>query len=595
MDKDAQNKRRIWPVLKRWFPKLAFGLSIISLLTLVYDEGFDQTDNIQHLLDGIYIFTLLMGALYIIGRYFSSLRPKKWSVWIADLIFLVFLFSVISHHSLLEGRFPAFELFTHDLWVHFGLFAVFFRELSAVNINFKRKQLNPAQVFVGSFLILIIIGTFLLLLPNATNGNLDFLDAMFTSTSAVCVTGLIVVDTGAFFTPFGQIIILMLIQIGGIGIMTFTSYFSYFFRGSASFESHLMLMDMTNSEKLSEVYGLLSKIIALTAIIEVIGAGLIFSSIDSSVIEKPSERLFFAVFHSISGFCNAGFSTLPDSLYEWGFRFNYPFQLIIALLFIIGGLGFPIIFNFFRFLKHWVYKLIPILRRNREHIYLPAIINISSRIALATTFILIIVGTVGFLIFENNNTLLEHDGIGKYVVAFFGGVTPRTAGFNAVDMTVLGFPTIMLIFLLMWIGASPGSTGGGIKTSTIAIATLNFISLARDKDRVEVFKRQVSNTSLRRAFAIISLSMIVIGLAIFSLSIFERDKKLVDIAFECISAYSTVGLSLGITSSLSAPSKMIIIITMFIGRVSMLSILSAILRRVNHLKYRYPTEDILIN
>lgn len=594
MSKGALN-RSVWPRLKKAAPKLAFGLSILSLLVLVYDEGFDQSGQLQELIDGLYIASISIGALFIVGRYFIRSRPKKWKIWLVDILLLSFLVSVLNYHSILEGLLPAFEIFKHTIWIHFSLFVIFFRELSAVDIKLKKQYLNPAQLFIASFLIIITIGTFLLLLPNASNGGLSFLDALFTSTSAVCVTGLVVVDTGSYFTTIGQTIILMLIQIGGIGIMTFTSYFSYFFRGGSSFESQLMMKDLTNSEKLGEVYSILSRIIILTLVIELIGALVIYSTIDIDVIKDPTERIFFAVFHSISGFCNAGFSTLSNSLFESGFRFNYPFQLIVAFLFVIGGMGFPIIFNFARFLKRWFYKLLPIFRKSREPIYLPAIINISSRIAIATTIVLLLVGTTLFFILEKENTLAEHEGFGKLVVAFFGGATPRTAGFNSVDMAALSFPTIMITFLLMWIGASPGSTGGGIKTSTFAVAILNFLSIARGKDRIEVFKREVSDMSIRRAFAMIALSLVVIGLAVFCVSIFDNHMRLIDIAFECVSAFSTVGLSLGITASLSAPSKMIIIITMFIGRVSMLAILSALLGKVHSLKYRYPGEDILIN
>lgn len=226
---------------------------------------------------------------------------------------------------------------------------------------------------------------------------------------------------------------------------------------------------------------------------------------------------------------------------------------------------------------------------------MPWVLNLNSRIVLITTFILLLSGTGLFYIFEYNNTLSEHSEFGKIVTAFFSAATPRTAGFNAVDTSALHFSTLMLIFLLMWIGASPASTGGGIKTSTFALATLNFLSLAKGKDRIEIYKREVSNISIRRAFAIISLSLVVIGLAIFLIAFLEQDKNIIAITFEAFSAYSTVGLSMGITACLSSSSKLILIATMFIGRVSMLTLLIAILRNIKHLNYRYPSEEILIN
>ena len=208
---------------------------------------------------------------------------------------------------------------------------------------------------------------------------------------------------------------------------------------------------------------------------------------------------------------------------------------------------------------------------------------------------LTIVGTIMFYIIEYHNTLQEHHGIGKFITALFGATTPRTAGFNTIDMSALHFSTVMMIFLLMWVGASPASTGGGIKTNTFAIAILNFLSLAKGKAKIEVYRREIADISVRRAFAVISLSLLVIGLAIMLISIFDSEKSLLDIAFECFSAYSTVGLSLGITASLSGFSKLVLIVVMFVGRVSMLSILIAVVRKVKEQNYRYPKEEISIN
>lgn len=593
LKKTRQHISSLW----EWLPKAPFFLSVFGLIALVYDKGFNQEPTVQRIIEVFYMLTLSATVISIISRYFFPPRPRRWAVWFLDALFSLFLISVVIHQSSwtkeFQETYPSLAFLKYHRWLYPALFFSFVRELSALNINFRRQTLNPAQLFIASFIIIIILGTLMLLLPNATYESISLIDALFTSTSAVCVTGLIVVDTGSYFTQFGQYIILGLIQIGGIGIMTFTSYFSYFFRGGASFENHLVMMDMTNAEKLGEVYSALKKIILLTFVIELIGASLVFIAMPE--MKDLSGKIFFSVFHSISSFCNAGFSTLGDSLYDSNFRFNYPFQLIIAGLFIFGGLGFPIIFNFSNYIKEVFISRLPFMKLEKRRIYLPSIISLSSRIIVTTTLILVAVGTFAFFILEYNNTLAEHKGFGKLVVAFFGGVTPRTAGFNSVDMAALQFPTIMIIFLLMWVGASPGSTGGGIKTSTFAIATLNFLSIARGKDRVEAYGREISNLSIKRAFAMISLSLAVIGFAIFSISIFDRDKHLMDIGFECFSAYSTVGLSLGITADLSTQSKLVIICTMFIGRVSMLTILSALLKKVNFLSYRYPSEDILIN
>ncbi|MFN8254689.1 MAG: potassium transporter TrkG [Bacteroidales bacterium] len=478
---------------------------------------------------------------------------------------------------------------------YLSIILIFIREFSSLKTEFKKTAINPAQIFIGSFALIIISGTLLLMLPNATHNGISFIDALFTCTSAVCVTGLAVVDTGTYFTPFGQTLLVFLIQVGGLGILTFTSYFSYYFKGESTYENQLILKDITNTDKFTQIFTTLKRIILVTVAIEIIGALIIFWSIDDSVIPAKSERWFFAIFHSVSAFCNAGFSTLKNNLYEISVRFNYLLHLTVAFLIVIGGIGFPIVFNFLKYLKHiLVNRFIPfILKQEARH--KPWVININTRIVVITTAILLIGGTGLFYIFEYSNTLAEHSGFGKVVTAFFSSVTPRTAGFNTVELPSLHIHSILLIFFLMWVGASPASTGGGVKTSTLAISVLNFLSIARGKNRIEIFRREISGESVKRSYAIISLSFLVLGLSIILVSYFDSHLNIRDIAFECFSALGTVGLSLGITSQLSTTSKFIIVFTMFVGRVGMLTVFVALIRKIKHLKYRYPTEEILIN
>jgi Trk-type K+ transport system membrane component len=259
----------------------------------------------------------------------------------------------------------------------------------------------------------------------------------------------------------------------------------------------------------------------------------------------------------------------------------------------LGGLGFPIVSNIIKYLKYRLRKFFSFGKNSVG--YRPWVLNLNSRITLITTLSIAAIAVLLFYALEFNNTLSEHSGIGKVVTALFGATTPRTAGFNTIDTASMLFPTTMMVFLLMWIGASPASTGGGIKTSTFAIATLNILSLAKGKTRIEVFRREIADISVRRAFAIISLSLIVIGFGIMLISLFDSEKDLMDIAFECFSAYSTVGLSLGITADLSNASKLVIIAVMFVGRVSMLTIIIAVFKKIKHKNYRYPTEEIMIN
>jgi potassium uptake TrkH family protein len=581
---------------ERRLSKIAAILSICGIFLLIFDLGFTHIESERNFLKNLYYGIISLGFLIVLVRSFLPRQetPKKVRLfdWLLTISFGTLLLLRIDFIIVNLGF---LKFFNQMGWVYLGLFLFFIREISSFKVNFKKDYLNPAQLFVASFLLIIFLGTFFLLLPKATHSGIGLIDALFTATSAVCVTGLIVVDTGSYFTTFGQSVIMVLIQLGGLGIMTFASYFSYFFRGNTSYANQLMLKDISNSEKIGEVFMVLKKILLLTFSIEAAGALFIYFNLDSAIISSVSDRIFFSVFHSISGFCNAGFSTLENSLYEPGFRFNYPLHLIIAGLFILGGIGFPILLNLYKYVRYYTLRKLQKIKDPHKAIYMPWVLNLNSRIVLITTLILLLTGTGLFYIFEYNNTLSEHSEFGKIVTAFFGAATPRTAGFNSIDTSALHFSTLMLVFLLMWIGASPASTGGGIKTSTFALATLNFLSLAKGKDRIEVYKREVSNISIRRAFGIISLSLIVIGLAIFLMAFLEQDKNIITITFEAFSAYSTVGLSMGITSGLSSSSKLIIIATMFVGRVSMLTLLIAILRNIKHPNYRYPSEEILIN
>jgi Trk-type K+ transport system membrane component len=581
----------IWNVKPLY--RLARWLSVAALIALIFDFGFAQNNKAQHLLDGFYFVVLGVGIIATFARYFENVALLKRKVFVFDLLSISFTLWVYYMFLFVGTPFKTDLLLENPIWVRLAVIFTFVREVSEVRFSYKRVFFNPAQLFVTSFLAIILLGAGLLMLPNSTHQGLSFINALFTSASAVCVTGLVVVDTGSYFTQFGQVIIMLLIQIGGLGILTFASYFSYFFKGGATYEDQLAISDITSNKTLGDVFSTLKYIILITLRIELFSGILIYSSLQPGNFSSQFELIFFSAFHAVSAFCNAGFSNLPNSLYQEGFRFNYPLQLIVILTFVLGGLGFPIVSNIINYLKYRLRKLFA-PKRNKIG-YRPWVLNLNSRITLITTLSISAVAFVAFFLLEFNNTLAEHGGFGKVVTALFGATTPRTAGFNSIDTAAMLFPTTMMVFLLMWIGASPSSTGGGIKTSTFAIATLNILSLAKGKTRIEIFRREIADISVRRAFATISLSLVVIGMGIMLISYFDQEKDLLDIGFECFSAYSTVGLSLGITASLTNMSKLVLIVVMFVGRVSMLTIIIAVFKKIKHKNYRYPTEDITIN
>ena len=450
---------------------------------------------------------------------------------------------------------------------------------------------NPAIVFVGSFFAIIFLGSFLLMLPNATSHGISFTDALFTSTSAVCVTGLIVLDTAKDFTTIGQTIIICLIQIGGLGILTFTSFFAFFFRGSSSFKEGLNVQNFIAQDSLKDVLKVALNVVIFTLSVELLGAFFIyFSIIDNELIK---DKFFFSIFHSISAFCNAGFSTMSSGLAEFHLKFNYYMQWIIIVLVVFGGLGYNIIFNFYQYIRTYVVEFFDAKKIHKQ----VSIMTLNSKIVLYTTAILLIGGFVFLYISEYQNMLLEHQTIiGKVTTSTFNAVTPRTAGFNTMNFADYTVPSLLFIIFLMWIGASPASTGGGIKTSTFALATLNIFAIAQGKSRIQMMGRRISSESTARAFAILCISLIFIGFSILSLLIFEPPgTDLLTIVFESFSAYSTVGLSIGNTAGWSEPSKYTLIITMFIGRIGMLNLMIGLMRQMNHQFYEYPKENILIN
>ncbi len=562
---------------------------IVSLIVLIIDYGFALPKWLEYILLCFYTISILAAIFFtILKNIFEKNRPH-FRMILFDILSIGFIF-----FCFYKQFFDNNSIFIISDWMRWAMILKLIRGATLPKINYKRSVLNPAQLFIVSFVAIILIGTFLLLLPNSTYNGISIIDALFTATSAVCVTGLVVVDTYSYFTQFGHSIIMILMQAGGLGILTFASYFSYFFKGGATFENQIALSDISSSNKLGQVFTTLRRIIIITVIVETIGALLIYLNTSKDLIPYFWDRVYFSFFHSISSFCNAGFSTLSGGMMKEGVLFNYPLQLVIIALFVFGGLGFPIVINVLRYIKHFIVRYILFFISGKDN-YKPWILTLSNKINLITTFSLIAIGTVVIFTKEYNNVLVHHDGLGKFITALFTATTPRSAGLNTIDFNHLQYSSIILIMLLMWIGASPASTGGGIKTSTFAIATLNFISLARGKSKIEIFRREIADISVRRAFATMSLSFIAIGVGVGVVVHFDGHLSLMDVVFECISAYCTVGLSLGITPELSDMSKVAVAVLMFTGRVTMLSILIAIFKKVRMLHYRYPTEEILIN
>lgn len=566
---------------------------LFGFLLVIYQIGFPKEPYVVNWVNSLLrqIPRLLM--ILFLSKWFIKFFIKRGKLildrkYITDLIIfvLLFLFNVLKNLN---------DVFKSE-WFLYILISVFFViRFMAVSAQVKNTLLNPSLLFSISFIMLILGGTAMLLIPGATNGNLTFIDSLFTATSAVCVTGLSTVDVPSKFTDLGKDILIVLIQIGGLGLMTFTNFFAILFRGGMSLRNHLILSNLIETDKPNTLFSILKKILFYTVFIEVMGAVLIYLFTHTTYTTNAYDGWMFSFFHSISAFCNAGFSTVPDGLFNFKLRYNYSFQLVICFLIIFGGIGFPVVIDVYHSFKNFLNSALRTLFFGDRFGFQARNLTVHSQLVLSSTLILLVAGTLVYYGLEQDNVLREHPTTyGKLVQSFFGSVTPRTAGFNTVDISKLTQGTVLVYLLLMWIGAAPSSTGGGIKVTTFVMAISNVVALARGKDRVELFKREISQSSSLRAFAIIFLSLMILGISIFLVSVFNPTLPLDSIAFECFSAYGTVGLSKNLTGLLSDNSKIVLIVTMFLGRIGMFTVIFGLFKKVDCQSYRYPKESVQV-
>jgi len=566
-----------------------FVTSLLFILLLGFHIGFYQDEqydfNIEKAYKLIFIFLFLAKNVNVILNFSQR---KKFAL-IFDIILFISGLNILLPGFAYQINNGSDTIFSGEIPLIAISILILLSETNKFLYGINSFNIPPALLFVVSFLLIIIIGSGLLMLPNARTQPITFLDALFTSTSAVCVTGLVVLDTSSVFTTTGQIIILSLIQIGALGIMTFTGFLGYVFTGSASFRERIVLKDILSSENLGSLFKVLIKILSITFLTEMIGALYIYFNTPDTVTDK----VLFSVFHSVSAFANAGFSTLPAGLFTTEVQTNYHLHSAIAILIILGGIGFPVLLTFYKYLKHLLLSLTMRLQHKRKKFI--RTININTTIVVATTSALLIAGTLFYYLLEKNTSMKGMDALQKLMVSFFGSVSARTAGFNVADITLWSYPTIFVMIFLMWVGGSPGSTAGGIKTTTFSVALLGVISFIRGKKNLEIGHRIVGAGTINRVLSVIFLSLLVIFSGFMGLLIFEPAKNPVYLLFESFSAFSTVGLSIVNTATLTENSKLILIFLMFIGRVGPLTMLTAIFISQRKKYYKLPVQDLIIN
>jgi len=577
---------------------ILFGLTFGLFVLAIRDIGFPNPDKDSmfqihnRYFQACYI---IIGILYMIRSVFFKGGNGNRKVFITQFVIGIILVLFFLPVFLVSYG----DIFEYYLYRTSGIqmfaFFLFFLELSRMEINLLIKILNPAQLFMVSFAFIISAGAMLLMMPMSTTLPIDFTDALFTSTSAVCVTGLTVVDTATRYTFLGKFIILALIQIGGIGVMTITSFFGIFFKEKSSLREQTMLRDYLSEDSFDVILKSLMKVVLITLLIEAIGAAFVYMSLEKNALGSVSDNLKFSIFHAVSAFCNAGFSTLSDNLYDVRIRTNYNVHFWIANLIVLGGIGFPVLLNLYQYCKSQVKWMFEYFRTRKSYVHRVNMITLNSKIVIFATFILIVTATLAFMYFEADHTQQGMDFKARLATSYFQSVTPRTAGFNSFSMAALSMPTILIMTFLMWVGASPVSTGGGIKTSTFALAILNAIRIIRGQNHIEVHRYEIHEYSVNKAFAIITLSIFIILFGSFAIFTIDGQFGMFRIIFECFSAFGTVGLSLDLTPNLSAPSKYILIILMYVGRMGSITLLLSLAKGFGSSSlYRYPKENLII-
>ncbi len=585
-----------FPILRRVLLLLA---GLLGLGGIIFTHGTYPSPTTERLaslasLGAVLLFLLEQVLTWRHMRSFLLYVRHWWPTFVLSvLLVLESLGLLLGRHSTflreVMGRLHATDI-THVYLVVLQIYivGVFAVQLPHMQQRFARWRVRPALAFVLVFVLLITLGTGLLMLPRATPADQPIapLDALFTSTSAVCVTGLIVRDTGTGFTHFGQGVILVLIQLGGLGIMSLTAALAMLLGRGIGVRESSLLREVFQVPMMAEVGRMVRWIIVLTLSIEGVGAALLYHGL---TVGEPgglfgagaARQLFPAVFHSISAFCNAGFSLNADSL--MGQAANPWVMSTVTALLVLGGLGFGVTLQ----VVAWVKGRYLSRGRQRRHL------DLQSFIVLTVSAVLLVGGGALLAVLEWDNSLAGQPFLLKVSQAFFQSATCRTAGFNSMDLTLLTPASLFFMIILMFIGGAPGSTAGGVKVTALAIVWANLRSVGAGQRRVRLGRWEIEQVQVSRSMLVLSSGLVVAAFAIFVLLITEKG-GLLPTAFEVFSAMGTVGLSLGMTAGLSVAGKILITLLMFIGRLGPLTLAASLVGAGVEPRVRFPRGRILI-
>ena len=528
-------------------------------------------DNVESLISKIFIVTYIAKYVHDIYLFVSrKVFPRLIDWW----IFLV--------GSSILATFPAVA-------AAMGLILVAdFYKVAKVITSMK---MSPPLLFAFSFIVMIFVGSGLLMLPNVHIGKISYFEALFTSASAICVSGLSIIDLTEMLTFKGNFILLFLFQIGGLGVMGFTGLFAFAFTGTVSFKDRILLKDIFSSDTMGDIFSFLAKMLSITLLFESIGALAIYLSIAEIDIQDP---IFFSIFHSVSAFCNCGISTLPDGFANPLVAENNTQLMIIAILTSLGGIGFPVLIALYSTIRNKTAHLLGI-QVDRRSMASHVGSDMATHIVIIATLGILVLGTVGYYFLELGNTLADESMGSRWVKSFFCCATARTAGFNVSDISCWSNATMVFIMGIMWVGASPGSTGGGIKTTTFALLLCSIISFIRGNRYIEIGYHRIGFETVSRVLVLVSMSLLIIFSAFILFAVFEPDKNPLRLFFDTVSMYSTTGLSMTGTANLTTPSRVLTMVMMFLGRVGPLTLLSGIFvsRKTKYAKYPY--KNLTIN
>jgi len=569
--------------------------SVLTVASMVYYYGFNHSAEEKELLIkvkksffGVFIINYLVRLFFTLDR--KQFFRNTWAEGILLALVLINFFSLLLFGLPLIARiFAALDVEGFEPYYVF-IIQCYLLLLVAVEVV-KRAHLlgnlkmKPATTFILSFVILVFLGGGMLMMPGVIrNGeSIRFIDSLFMSTSASCVTGLTVVDTATFFNTKGHLIIISLIQLGGLGIISFATFFASFMKKGIGLRHQGMMKELFDNESILGAVGMFRKVIIYTFTIELISATLIYNFWGDVQFASAGHKIYYSLFHAISSFCNAGFSLFTNNLYEPILQDKLLLHMAIAATIFFGSLGFPAIRDIFD------------VRNIRERLNRPwKKWKLSTQIAVYGSFALIILGAVFFYFLEKDNTISKMGMVEAVVASIFQSVTCRTAGYNTVDFSLLGTPILIIMVFLMFIGGSSGSTAGGIKTSSFTVIFSAIIATVTGKKMVTMGRRTISQELIYKAFAVFIFSASFIFINVVILSIAEPNIPIIRLVFEEVSAFATVGLTTGITANLSDLSKMVLIISMFVGRVGVLSLAFSLSVPTRSNAYKYPNSHIMI-